>query len=483
MGGCSIKAVMGLEVHVHLLTESKLFCRCSTDIEGKEPNSNTCPICIGFPGSKPMVNKKTIEHGIKISRALNCTVQPEIQFSRKNYFYPDMSKNFQITQYEVPLGKGGYLNLDNRKIRIRRVHLEEDPAKLEHVGGNITNAKYTLIDYNRSGIPLVEIVTEPDVTSPKEARLFLNKLSLILEHLGVYDPSGEGSIRIDANISLEGGQRVEMKNITGFRNVEDALNYEIIRQKSMTNMGLKIERETRHYDAETNTTSTLRKKEQEEDYGYIIEPDLVPIQVSKEWVKQLEAEMPELPDARIERFTREYEIPKFQSGILINTGLDLSNFYENILELYNQPILVANWTVNFLLKSLNYEGLTLRNSSVSPETFVELFELMDEGTISERLAKELIKEYVSTGKSPRQIVKDRNLAMMREDELVEAVESVIKENPKAVEDYRDGREKAVDYIIGQVLKKIKARASVQTVRKLVFNNLEKNDKRVKTYLN
>jgi len=274
-----------------------------------------------------------------------------------------------------------------------------------------------------------------------------------------------------------------MKNITGFRNVEDALNYEIIRQKSMTNMGLKIERETRHYDAETNTTSTLRKKEQEEDYGYIIEPDLVPIQVSKEWVKQLEAEMPELPDARIERFTREYEIPKFQSGILINTGLDLSNFYENILELYNQPILVANWTVNFLLKSLNYEGLTLRNSSVSPETFVELFELMDEGTISERLAKELIKEYVSTGKSPRQIVKDRNLAMMREDELVEAVESVIKENPKAVEDYRDGREKAVDYIIGQVLKKIKARASVQTVRKLVFNNLEKNDKRVKTYLN
>jgi len=472
-----VNAIMGLEVHVHLLTESKLFCRCSTDIDGKEPNSNTCPICLGFPGSKPMVNRKTIEHGVKISRALNCNILPEIQFSRKNYFYPDMSKNFQITQYEVPLGEGGYLNLDDRKIRIRRVHLEEDPAKLEHVGGNITNAKYTLIDYNRSGMPLVEIVTEPDITSPKEARLFLNKLSLILEHLEVYDPSGEGSIRIDANISLEGGQRVEMKNITGFRNVEDALNYEIIRQKSMNNMGIKIERETRHYDAETNTTSTLRKKEQEEDYGYIIEPDLVPIQVSEEWVKQLESEMPELPDARIQRFIKTYEIPEFQSGILVNTGLDLSNFYEKTLEIHNQPKLVANWTVNFLLKSLNYEGLALRDSKVAPETYVELLELMDEGTISERLAKELIKEYVSTGKSPRKIVKDRNLATMNEDELAKAVESIIIENPKAVQDYQNGREKAAEYLIGQVLRKVRARASVQTVRKLVFNKLEKNNQK------
>ena len=466
-----MKAIMGLEIHVHLLTESKLFCSCSTDTADKEPNENTCPICLGFPGSKPKVNRKAVEHGVKICKALNCSVLPEIQFSRKNYFYPDMSKNFQITQYEVPLGEGGYLLLEDRRIRIRRVHIEEDPAKLVHVGGNITNARYTLIDYNRSGMPLVEIVTEPDITSAKEARQFLGKLSLILEHLSVYDPTGEGSIRVDANISLEGGQRVEVKNVTGFRHVEDALNYEIIRQESMANMGLKVERETRHYDPETNTTSTLRRKEQEMDYGYIIEPDLVPIEIPADWIERLEAEMPELPDARIERFTAEYSIPRFQSGILVNTGLDLSNFYEDCLKIYDKPEEVAKWIVTSLLKSLNYEGLTLRESKVRPGTFIELFGLIDEGTISERLAKELVKDYVSTGESPRRLVKERRLSMMGEEELLKAVRATIRENPKAAKDYYNGKEKAADYIIGQVLRRVKARADVATVRKLVFNAL------------
>jgi aspartyl-tRNA(Asn)/glutamyl-tRNA(Gln) amidotransferase subunit B len=414
-----------------------------------------------------------VEYGVKICKALNCDVLPLIQFSRKNYFYPDMSKNFQITQYEVPLGENGYLLLDERKIRIRRVHLEEDPAKLVHVGGDITNARYTLIDYNRSGMPLVEIVTEPDITSAKEARNFLGKLSLILEHLSVYDPTGEGSIRVDANISLEGGQRVEVKNVTGFRHVEDALNYEIIRQQSMSNMGLKVERETRHYDPETNTTSTLRRKELEEDYGYIIEPDLVPIEISPDWMKRLEDEMPELPDARIERFIEEYGIPRFQSGILVNTGLDLSNFYEDCLKIYDKPGSMANWIVTSLLKSLNYEGMSLRDSKVKPESFIELLELMDEGTISERLAKELVKDYVSTGESPRNMVSERNLALMESDELQQAVEAAIKENSKAVEDYYSGKEKAIDYLIGQVLRKVRARAEVQTVRKLVLDTLMK----------
>ncbi|HUS78816.1 MAG TPA: Asp-tRNA(Asn)/Glu-tRNA(Gln) amidotransferase subunit GatB [Patescibacteria group bacterium] len=467
-----MSAVMGLEIHVHLLTESKLLCGCSTDNEGRAPNENTCPICMGFPGSKPRLNRRALEHGVKIAKALNCRVLPEVRFSRKGYFYPDMPKNFQITQYEVPLGEGGHLLLEGRRIGITRVHIEEDPAKLVHIGGDITSAKYTLIDHNRSGIPLAEIVTAPEITSPKEARLFLNKLSLILEHLGAFDPCGEGSIRIDANISLEGGQRVEVKNITGFRSVEDALNYEIIRQRSMANMGIAVERETRHYDAETNTTSTLRKKEQEEDYGYIVEPDLVVIDVTDDWIKELEDEMPELPDARIQRFVEQYGLPPLQSGIIVNAGLDMSEFYEECCRLPGDPKEVARWVVTFLMKSLNYEGLSLRDSKVNPETFVELLELMDEGTISERLAKELIKEYVSTGLSPRKLVEERDLGLMPLDEIRAVVESVIENNPKAVDDFRDGEPKVVDFILGQVLRRIRARGRPTKIMEQIVEKLK-----------
>jgi len=470
-----MKAIMGLEIHVQLETESKLFCSCSTHHDGAEPNQHTCPICLGFPGSKPKVNRRAVEHGIKVARALNCGVLPEIRFSRKNYFYPDMPKNFQITQYEVPLAEEGHLLLDGRRIGITRVHIEEDPAKLVHVGGDITSALYTLIDYNRSGVPLVEIVTEPEITSPKEARRFLDKLSLILEHLGAYDPGREGALRVDANISLEGGQKVEIKNLTGFRTVEDAFNYEIVRQQSMANMGIEVERETRHYDAETGATSSLRKKEHEEDYGYIIEPDLVKIDLDPGWVARLEGEMPELPDARIERFIEEYGVPRFQSGIMVNTGLDLSNFYEEAARLYRDPKVVASWVVTFLLKSLNFEGLSVRESRVAPETFVELLELIDENVITERLARELIKEYVSTGESPRSLVESKGLSLMGRVELGEAIEAVLEENHGAVADYMLGREQAADFLLGQVLRRIKARADPVELRKLIKEHMERNE--------
>ncbi len=467
-----MKAVMGLEIHLHLLTESKLFCSCSTRYEGREPNQNTCPICLGFPGSKPKVNKRAIDQAIVIAEALSCRVLPEIYFSRKSYFYPDMPKNFQITQYEVPLARDGFLLLDEKRIGINRVHLEEDPAKLVHVGGDITTARYNLIDHNRSGIPLVEIVTEPDITSTQEARLFLQKLSLILEHLGVYDPSGEGSMRVDANVSLEGGQRVEVKNITGFRNVEDALNYEIIRQQSLARMGVEVERETRHYDAETGTTSSLRKKEHEEDYGYITEPDLVRIEITPEWIRELVSGMPELPDSRVERFITQYGIPRFQSRIIVNTGLDLSDFYEESCRLYYRPREIASWIVTFLLKSLNYEGVSLRESKVKPETFVELLALIDERTITERLARELIKEYVSAGESPRALVERRGLASAGRDELGEAIRDVISDNRKAVSDYRAGRARALDYLLGQVLRRIRARGDPVEVKRLIEESLD-----------
>jgi len=467
-----MRAKIGLEVHVQLLTESKLFCSCGTEYEGKEPNANTCPICLGFPGSKPKVNRRAVEHGIVVSKALNCEVLPEIRFSRKSYFYPDMPKNFQITQYEVPLSRDGFLLLDEERIGIRRVHLEEDPARLVHVGGDITSARYTLIDYNRSGVPLVEIVTEPDITSTREARMFLSKLSVMLDHLGVYDPSREGSLRVDANVSLEGGQRVEIKNITGFRSVEDALNYEIIRQRSLADMGIEVERETRHYDPESNTTHSLRKKEYEEEYGYIIEPDLVEIEVDPGWVKRLAEGMPELPDSRIERFTEEYGISRFQSGIIVNTGLDLSEFFEDSCKLHPKPRVVANWIVTYLLKSLNFEGLSLKESKVEPESFVELLELIDEGVVSERLAKELIKEYVSLGESPLSIVKRKNLGLMRTEELREAVRAVLAENRKAVADYRSGQTRAIDYLLGQVLRRVRARGRPDDVKRLIREALD-----------
>lgn len=467
-----MKAVIGLEVHVQLETKSKLFCGCSTSSDGAEPNGNTCPICLGFPGAKPKANRRAVEHAVKIARALDCEVQPRFYFSRKSYFYPDMPKNFQISQYKVPLALGGHLLLDGRRIGITRVHIEEDPARLVHVGGSISSSLYTLIDHNRSGVPLVEIVTEPDLTSSREARLFLQKLSLILEHLGVYDPGREGGLRVDANVSLEGGQRVEVKNITGFRAVEDALNYEIIRQESMANMGIAVMRETRHYDAESNTTSTLRRKEQEEDYGFITEPDLVRIDVDEAWIARLESEMPELPDARIQRYVEEHGVPRFQAGIIVNTGLDLSRFFEECIGLFPTPIMVANWIVTFLLKSLNYEGVSLLESKVKPKTFVELLALIEEGTITERLARELIKEYVSTGESPRGLVERRGLASAGRDELGEAIKEVLADNRKAVSDYRAGRARALDYLLGQVLRRIRARGDPVEVKRLIREVLD-----------
>ncbi len=282
-----MKATIGLEIHVHLDTLSKLFCSCTTEIDGKEPNTEVCPICLGYPGSKPKLNKKAVDYGMTVALALGSRIETELRFSRKSYFYPDMAKNYQITQYETPLASGGHLLVGDHRIGITRVHLEEDPAKLTHVGGGITNARETLIDYNRAGIPLIEIVTDPDIVSTEEARAFLEKLSLILDHLGVYDPSEEGALRVDANISMEGGNRVEVKNITGFRNVEKALNYEVIRQKSAKNMGIPIVMETRHFDASSSITHTLRLKEEEEDYGYITEPDLVKVNLTSDWISKL----------------------------------------------------------------------------------------------------------------------------------------------------------------------------------------------------
>lgn len=469
-----MEATIGLEVHVRLRTESKLFCGCSTETVGAEPNMNTCPICLGYPGSKPMVNRKAVEHGVRVAKALNCGLASMVRFSRKSYFYPDMPKNYQITQYEVPLAEGGYLSVNGRRIRVRRVHLEEDPARLVHVGGDITSSRYNLIDYNRSGVPLAEIVTEPDIGDTREARLFLEKLGVMLDHLGVYDPHAEGSLRVDANVSVDGGSRVEVKNITGFRNVEKALNFEAVRQRSMARMGIDVSRETRHFDAETGSTSSLRKKEQEEDYGYIIEPDLVKINLRPEWVEKIMATMPELPDQRTRRLVEQHGISGFQAEVIVDAGLEMSLFYEECCRLHGDAETVANWLVTYLLKSLNYMGLSLRESGVKPGTFVELLTLIDEGVISERTAKELIKDYAATGESPRRIVEEKGLVLMDVEKLRNVVGEVLSENPNAVEDYLGGMGKASEYLVGQVLRRVRARADANVVRKIIIEMLDSN---------
>jgi aspartyl-tRNA(Asn)/glutamyl-tRNA(Gln) amidotransferase subunit B len=466
-----MKVKIGLEIHIHLNTKSKLFCSCPTDYEKAQPNEYTCPICLGFPGSKPSVNKKAIDFGIMVAKALNCKIAKEMFFSRKSYFYPDMPKNFQISQYEIPLAENGYLEISNKKIRIKRVHIEEDPARLLHVGGDITSAQYVLVDYNRSGIPLLEIVTEPDFTSTKEVREFLSKLCSLLEHLEVYDSRKEAALRVDANISLEGGERIEIKNVTGFANVEKALNYEIARQENLIRMGMRVERETRHFDAETKTTHTLRKKEFEEDYGYIFEPDLTKIEISPEWIEKIEKQMPELPDKRVERFVREYKIKERDARIIVYVDKALADFFEKCCELFKKPKEIAKWIVTDLLKCLNYQGITIRESKVKPESFVELLKLIDEKRITERFAKEVIKEYVASGKSPKQIVEEMGIKAIKKEEMEKIVEEVLEKNEKAIIDYKSGKKEAIEFLIGQVLKKTKLRADPKEIRKIIESKI------------
>ncbi len=463
-----MKIMIGLEIHCQLATKSKLFCSDSTI--PADPNTHVCPICLGFPGSKPKINKTALDYGIMVALALNCNINKNMFFSRKSYFYPDMAKNYQITQYEIPLATQGFLEIEDGKIRIRRIHLEEDPAKLVHVGGDITSAKYVLVDYNRAGVPLLEIVTEPDFTSPKQVREFLEKLSSILEHLGVYDASREASLRVDANISLEDGERIEIKNISGFADVEKALNYEIVRQKGLLRMNVKVERETRHYDADRKITKSLRKKEYEEDYGYIFDPDLPEIEITDEWLNNIKNKMPELPDQRVKRFVKTYKLKDYQAKVIVYTDKYLADFFEECCRIYSNPEQATKWIITYLLKSLNWHGISIRQSKVKPKEFVEFLKLMDDGVITERYGKELIKEYVDTGISPGKIIEGK-VKKIDEKQLEEIIDQVIKENAKVVDEYKTGKTKAIEFLIGAVLAKTNKQADPKKIREMLLSKI------------
>lgn len=470
---------IGLEVHVQLTSlKTKLFCSCSADYRGKEPNTLVCPVCLGLPGALPVLNRKAVEYAIMAALALNCKISERMVFFRKNYFYPDLPKNFQITQYDraggVPLAVDGYLYIEDqgqtKKIRIRRVQLEEDPGRLTYIG-SIDQSPYALVDYNRSGVALLEIVTEPDMSSPREARLFLQKLRSILEHLGIFDGSLEGSMRCDANISLAGGTRVEVKNITSFKEVERALNYEIVRQRGLIEKGIAVKRETRHWDEARRITISLRTKEEEQDYRYFPEPDLVPVVITKEMIEEVRAKMPELPDERVKRFMEMYGLPRYNAEVLVSSK-QLADFFETCVKMYNKPREICNWIISDLLRYLYENNLELHEAKITPQMLVEMIRLIDEGVISGKIAKRILQTMIVTGKDPRKIVEEEGLIKIADENLLrDLVDRVFAENPKAVKDALVD-EKAVHYLIGQLMKLTRGKADPALANRLVREKLE-----------
>ncbi len=468
---------IGLEIHVQLTRlRTKLFCSCSADYRGAPPNTHVCPVCLGLPGSLPVVNEEAVKQAVMVCLALNGRVAEKLRFVRKHYFYPDLPKQYQISQYDGPGGepicRGGYVEFEyrgeKRRVRIRRINLEEDPGRIVLPGVVSPRlAPYVLVDYNRSGVALLEIVTEPDLREPGEARAFLEKLRSILEHLEVCDCGLEGAMRVDANVSVEGGARVEVKNIGSIRDVERALAYEIMRQRKLIESGGVVRRETRHWDPVRRVTYTARAKEYEEDYRYMPDPNLPPIPIPHGLVEKIRAEMPELPDQRLRRMVAEYRIPEHLARQML-VYKRLADFYEDAARLYHGDYSrLASLIVNDLLGWLKEEGLDKLYSVVKPEHVAKLLSMVDAGRISLRQAKELIPKLVETGEDPERLAEKLGLVRISDEALIRrVVEKVFAENPKAVNDALKNP-KAVNYLVGLVMRETRGRADPRLTRRII----------------
>jgi len=466
--------IIGLEIHCQLKTKTKLFCGCSNDYHDVEPNTHVCPICLGLPGTMPKLNRMSIEYALRVAKALHLEVPEVCEFSRKNYFYPDLPKGYQITMYDKPLAERGYLMVEDdegreKKVRITRIHLEEDPGRLVHKTGR-DRAGYTLVDYNRSGVPLIEIVTEPDIKSPKEARRFLNKLRATLEYLDVFDGDREGAIRVDANISISGNNRVECKNISSYKGVEKALNFELRRQTNLIRRGQEVVRETRHYMEAQGITTSSRSKEEENDYRYFPEPDLRPLHV-QDWLEKIE--LPELPDARRERFVEQYGL-SYEHAKTLTGDPKVADFYEEVAEIGAE--LAATWVADTLLGELNYRNM--RIEAVEPMNFADLVVLLRDGDITDRVAVDVLRmmlDQIAKGEEcgmPADIVSSLNLGRVDESEHDEMIRKIIEANPKAVEDFRAGKKGAVNFLVGQVMKETRGRADPKALAPAITRLLE-----------
>jgi len=476
--------VIGLEVHAQLTTRTKMFCGCPTTF-GAPPNTQTCPVCQGMPGTLPVVNRRAIEYGVRTALAFDCRVNHACRFARKHYYYPDMPKNFQISQYEEPLAEEGWLEIDRpdghaRRIGIQRLHLEEDVGKLVHEG-TLETAQASLVDFNRAGVPLMETVSRPEIRSPEEAAAYLRAFRAVLVYLGVCDGNmEEGSLRCDANVSLKPagaaqlGTKVEIKNMNSFRNVQRALEFEVKRQTEALDRGERIVQETRLWDADRGYTRSMRSKEFAHDYRYFPEPDLVPLKLDAAWIDEIRRVLPELPRARRQRFVAAYGLPAYDAALLTQSRA-LAEYYEAAVRDFPQPKLVSNWVMSELLRELpGDDERAIEQATVTPSRLAGLLRLIDDGTISGKIAKTVFETMVRTGEEAAAIVRREGLTQVADaGALAAMVASAIAGNPKAVEDYRKGKTAAAKAFVGQVMKASGGKANPAMVSKLVEAELEK----------
>jgi aspartyl-tRNA(Asn)/glutamyl-tRNA(Gln) amidotransferase subunit B len=473
--------VIGLEVHAQLLTRSKIFCGCSTSF-GEAPNTQACPVCTGQPGSLPVINRKAVEFAIRLGLATSCRIAPYSVFARKNYFYPDLPKGYQISMYEYPLAEHGFIEVtvqgEKKRIGIIRIHMEEDAGKLKH-GETPETAPFSYVDFNRTGVPLVEIVSEPEIRSPQEAGEYLRRLRAILQYLEVCTGDMEkGSFRCDANVSVrpmgqtELGTRTELKNMNSFRHVEKALEYEIKRQIGALKDGEKVVQETRLWDTDQNITVSMRGKEEAHDYRYFPDPDLVPLRIDGKWIEEIRNSIPELPDQKKERFVQDYKIPEYDAEILTSTKA-MANYFEDCVRLFSEPKTVSNWMMGDLLRGLKGDEKEVDQCRVTPKHLAEMLNMLKDGTISGKIAKDVFEEMYRTGDPPARIVKEKGWVQILDmGEIERVIEKVIQANPKLVEDYQKGKEKVFGFLVGEAMKESKGKANPKLVNELLRKKLK-----------
>lgn len=467
------EVVIGVEVHAQLRTKTKMFCGCGTTF-GRSPNSQTCPVCLGLPGTLPVINRTAVEMAVRAGLALNCTIGANNQFDRKNYFYPDLPKGYQISQYESPICEHGWIEIaagdSKKRVKIRRAHLEEDAGKNVHETG--TSGSW--VDLNRAGTPLLEIVTEPDMRSADEVVAYLKGLRDILMYLDVCDGNmDEGSFRCEPNLSLrplgqkEFGTKVELKNINSFKFVKDAIEYEIKRQTKVLSEGGKIYQETRLWNLDRGETAVMRSKEEAHDYRYFPDPDLVPLKLDKEWIEGFRGSVPELPAVRVSRLVRDYGLPEYDAGVL-TVSKGIADYFEACAKLFNQPKTISNWVMGELTRELNLSGIDITASPVTPERLVDLLQLVEKGTISLKVAREIFPELFSSGKQPEQIVQEKGLTQVSDEgALDKIIDEVLTNNPAQVAQFKDGKQQVLGFLVGQVMKASGGKANPGKVNELL----------------
>lgn len=476
------EAVIGLEVHTELQTTTKIFCSCRTSF-GADPNTNVCPVCLGLPGVLPVLNKKVLEYAVRAGLALNCEISRFSKFDRKNYYYPDLPKNFQTSQFDLPICEHGYLDVEvdgeKRRIRITRAHMEEDAGKLVHHGTSITDSDYSLVDYNRTGTPLLEIVSEPDMRSAKEAVAYMEKMRAILQYVGISDcRMEEGSLRCDANVSVrpvgqkELGTKTEIKNINSFKGVERAIEYEAMRQAELLEDGGKVVQETRTWDEKEGVTKSMRTKEEANDYRYFPEPDLVPFTVSDEYIENIRKSLPELPDARKERYMKEFGLSS-EDAVFMTNDKATADYFEAAVAAGADPKAAVNWLMGEFASQLSTDGIEIDKAPVTAENLAALLKLISKGTISGKIAKKVFATMWKEGGNPDDIVKAQGLVQISDTaELSKLVDEVVGNNPKAVEDFKAGKKKAVGALVGQIMKATKGKANPRVINELLNKKLQ-----------